>query len=254
MVTALDGAEGAAGEAERLRDVTIGLLAQAESHEADTVIGLANTGNAVEAGDLQGAAAQRDLTVFHAEAARGAATGAAGAADGARQQHVAAQGFAADVDRLGDEVQAFGTNSAQFAAAAKARAQAVAAAAGQVESLRAEVVFFNGVVQQLAGNAGTTSAAASAGSSVQALLDANAIAAQLAGVAAGASEMAQTASTNAGRLFGQSVSQYVARALSASNVAAARAQQADQAAGRAEANAASAAALVAGAGNGGQGR
>jgi hypothetical protein len=254
MVTALDGAEGAAGEAERLRDVTIGLLAQAESHEADTVIGLANTGNAVEAGDLQGAAAQRDLTVFHAEAARGAATGAAGAADGARQQHVAAQGFAADVDRLGDEVQAFGTNSAQFAAAAKARAQAVAAAAGQVESLRAEVVFFNGVVQQLAGNAGTTSAAASAGSSVQALLDANAIAAQLAGVAAGASEMAQTASTNAGRLFGQSVFQYVARALSASNVAAARAQQADQAAGRAEANAASAAALVAGAGNGGQGR
>jgi hypothetical protein len=66
--------------------------------------------------------------------------------------------------------------------------------------------------------------------------------------------MAQTASTNAGRLFGQSVSQYVARALSASNGAAARAQQADPAAGRAEANAASAAALVAGAGNGGQGR
>jgi hypothetical protein len=75
-----------------------------------------------------------------------------------------------------------------------------------------------------------------------------AAAAQLSAAATQAQQMEQTASTNAGRAFGRSMSQYVARAQAAAAGAEAQAQGASAAATRAEASAATARNLVSSAG------
>jgi hypothetical protein len=72
---------------------------------------------------------------------------------------------------------------------------------------------------------------------------------QLSAAAAQAHTMEQTASTNAGRLFGRSMSQYVARAQAAAAGAEGQSQLASSAAGRAEASADAARNLVSGAGS-----
>jgi len=244
MVTALDGAEGAANAAERALTDATAMRVDAEANEVGAAGGLLRTQLFVDAGDLAGAGTQSALTGTFAAAARASATSAAGHADVAKDQVVIAQGFQADVNRLSPDVLAFGNNRNAFESSAAARRDAVDASRVAGDDLVADVKFYDDVAQALAERAGTGTAAANASGSAAARAQAIAIAAELASSASQAAAMEQTASTNAGRLFGRSVSQYVGRAQSAANAAEAQAILANGAANRAEASASTAASLV----------
>jgi hypothetical protein len=249
MVTALDGAETAAGEAERLRDEAFQFRVLADGHELNSAVGLARTGSAIDDGDLAGAAEQSSLTAGFAAAAQAAADGAADSAVGAKAQATLAVGFAADVNRVSGDVLAFGSNRNQFEAAAASRRAEVEDASEQATALRDDVAFFDEVVQQLSDRAGTPEASRVAGESATSRAQAIAIATQLSAAAASAAALEQTASTTAGRLFGRSVSQYVGRAQAAANVAEVQSTLAAGAAARAAGNASAAAGLVSGSSN-----
>jgi hypothetical protein len=244
MVTALDGAEGAANAAERALTDATAMRVDAEANEVGAAGGLLRTQLFVDAGDLAGAGTQSALTGTFAAAARASATSAAGHADVAKDQVVIAQGFQADVNRLSPDVLAFGNNRNAFESSAAARRDAVDASRVAGDALAADAKFYDDVAQALAERAGTGTAAANASGSAAARAQAIAIAAELASSASQAAAMEQTASTNAGRLFGRSVSQYVGRAQSAANAAEAQAILANGAANRAEASASTAASLV----------
>ncbi|MFM9179960.1 MAG: hypothetical protein ACKOV8_01715, partial [Phycisphaerales bacterium] len=119
-----------------------------------------------------------------------------------------------------------------------------------VDSLRAQVDFYDTVVQTLAGrvdgaraqDAATASAAAGESQAVRAV--AIAAARQLAVQADAARTMATEARTNAGRFLGRAMVNYVANAQEAHLRAIAAATAADEAAGRAEGHAADATSLV----------
>ena len=244
MVAALDGAENAAGAAERALTDATAMRIDAEANEAGAAGGLARTQLFLDSGDVGGAGSQSSLTAVFAAAARSSATSAAAHADVAKDQVVLAQGFQADVNRLSPEVLAFGNNRNQFETAAASRRDAVEVSVAAGEALAADAKFYDDVAQALAERAGTGTAASNAAGSAAARAQAIALAAELASSARQAATMEQTATTNAGRLFGRSVSQYVGRAQAAANAAEAQAILANGAATRAEGSAATASALV----------
>ena len=244
MVAALDGAEGAANAAERSLTDATAMRIDAEANEAGAAGGLLRTQLFLDGGDVAGAGSQSSLTGVFAAAARASATSAASHADAAKDQVVIAQGFEADANRLSADVLAFGNNRNQFESAAASRRDAVDAARAAGDALAADAKFYDDVAQALAERAGTATAASSAAGSAAARAQAVAIAAELASSARTAAAMEQTATTNAGRLFGRSVSQYVGRAQAAANAAEAQAIIANGAANRAEGSAATAASLV----------
>lgn len=250
MVAALDGAEGAKVEAERLEGEAAQFRALAEQHEAGSAVGLARTGAAIDEGDLAGAGQQSQLTGQLAALARTAADDSGNRAQGAKAQSDIARARADDVARVQSGVLAFGSNRNQFQAAAAARRSDVQASSSAAESLRQDVAFYDGVVQVLAERADTVPAGQASAESADARVQAVRIASELASAARSAATLEQTASSNAERLFGRSVSQYVGLAQAAAQRAENQARGASQAADRAQGNAIQAAALVTGAGQG----
>jgi len=244
VVAALDGAELAAGNAERSLASALLMRTSAETNEGSAANGLFRTQLALEAGNVTGASAESALTTGFAVAARSDATAATGHADEAKGHSDLAVAFAADVNRLTPDVTAFGADRPAFEAAAAARQSAVDAAKANGDELAADAAFYDSIVVALADRAGTGAAAGSAAASGAASSQAAAIARQLATMASQAAVLAESASTNAGRLFGRSVAQYVGRAQAAAAGAEVHAIAANAAATRAEGSASTAAALV----------
>lgn len=244
VVAALDGAELAADNAERSLASALLMRTSAETNEGSAANGLFRTQLALEAGNVTGASAESALTTGFAVAARSDATAAAGHADEAKGHSDLAVAFAADVNRLTPDVTAFGADRPAFEAAAAARQSAVDAAKANGDELAADAAFYDSIVVALADRAGTGAAAGSAAASGAASSQAAAIARQLATMASQAAVLAESASTNAGRLFGRSVAQYVGRAQAAAAGAEVHAIAANAAATRAEGSASTAAALV----------
>ena len=247
LAGAFDGAQGAAGAAEAAFASATSFRVEAELQESAAHAGLARTQGALESGDLPAASDQSALTTFAAAASRGAAVSAAGQADVAKSESLRAEEFKRASDRLTPDVERYGANRPDFIAAANARRDAIDGAAAAASNLSSEVKFFDDVAQNLSSRAGTGTAAAAAASSADARTLALAAAAQLASAAVQAHTMAETASTNAGRVFGRSMSQYVARAQAAAAGAEGQAILAGAAATRAEGSADAARTLVSGA-------
>ena len=244
MVAAFDGAEGAAGNAERAFVGATDSRILAEAHEAAAGAGLLRTGAAAQSGDSAGAVTQSNATTASANAARAAATSAVRSAGTAKTESIRAVNFQADASRLQADVDKFGTSRQQFEAAAATRRQAVEAADGTTAALATQAQFFDEVAQALSSRAKTDTAANAAISSSDARSQALAIAAQLNSSVQQARQMEQTASTNAGRLFGRSMGNYVVRAQAAAAGAEAQAIMANAASARAAGSAASAQRIV----------
>jgi hypothetical protein len=244
MVAAFDGAQGAAGNAERAFVGATDSRILAEAHEASAGAGLLRTYAAAQSGDVPGAAIQSNATTASANAARVAAASAVRSAGTAKNESVRALNFQADAVRLQPDVDKFGTNRQQFEAAAASRRQAVETADGTTTALAAQAQFFDDVAQALSSRAKTETAANAAISSSDARSQALAIAAQLNSSVQQARQMEQTASTNAGRLFGRSMGNYVGRAQAAAAGAEAQAIMANAASARAAGSAASAQDIV----------
>ena len=268
-LAALDGAETAAGDAERSRGSALIERDIAVQSEANARFGSEATVALAAEGDLASAAGFRNDTRVEANAARDAADRAIGHADDARDARDAAIGFAADAARLRPDVEQFGTNREQFIAAAGLRNDIVAETLPLLAALQGDIQRYDEVVGDLALR--TDSELVDTYASVSALARARAenlrSALEVLGAStSAAAAMAETASTNAGRLFGRSVTGYLERAtLAYSNPnpdfgrgqqygAAEFAQQADEAAIRAAAHLAAANAAISAANNGsGQG-
>ena len=248
LVAAFDGAEEAAGNAERAFGSATLSRIDAENNEQAAHGGLARTRGALENDNLSAAREQSGLTDLAAGASRSAAILATAYSDTAKSEATRAAGFQVDADRLKPIVQQYGTNREAFVAAASGRRAAIDDANAAASDLSSQAQFFDDVTQVLAARAGTAAAAESAAGSDSARSLALAAAAQLSAAATQAHQMEQTASTNAGRAFGRSMSQYVARAQAAATGAEAQAQGASAAATRAEASAATARNLVSSAG------
>ena len=244
MVAAFDGAEGAAGNAEQAFIGATDSRILAETHEAAAGAGLLRTGAAAQSGDSAGAVIQSAATTESANAARVAATSAVGSAATAKRASISAIRFQADAVRLQPNVDTFGTNRQQFEAAAASRRQAVETADGTTAALATQAQFFDDVAQALSSRAKTDTAANAAIASSDARSQALAIAAQLNSSVQQARQMEQTASTNAGRLFGRSMGNYVGRAQAAAAGAEAQAIMANAASARAAGSAASAQQIV----------
>jgi hypothetical protein len=244
MVAAFDGAEGAAGNAERAFVSATDSRILTEAHEASAGAGLLRTLSAAQSGDSAGAVIQSAATTESANAARAAATSAVGSAETAKTQSVRAIRFQAEAVRLQPDVDTFGTNRQQFEAAAASRRQAVETADGTTAALATQAQFFDDVAQALSSRAKTDVATSAALSSSDARSQALAIAAQLNSSVQQARQMEQTASTNAGRLFGRSMGNYVGRAQAAAAGAEAQAIMANAASARAAGSAASAQGIV----------
>ncbi len=244
MVAAFDGAEGAAGNAEQAFIGATDSRILAEAHEAAAGAGLLRTGAAAQSGDSAGAVIQSAATTESANAARAAATSAVGSAATAKTASIRAIRFQADAVRLQPNVDTFGTNRRQFEAAAALRRQTVETADGTTAALATQAQFFDEVAQALSARAKTDTAANAAISSADARSQALAIAAQLNSSVQQARQMEQTASTNAGRLFGRSMGNYVGRAQAAAAGAEAQAIMANAASARAAGSAASAQRIV----------
>lgn len=240
MVNAFDGAESAAGSAERAFSSASDWRVTAEAHEAAAGAGLLRTGAAAQSGDTAGAVIQSNATTASAGAARFAANGAVTSANTAKTESIRAVNFQSDAARLQPDIDKFGTSRQQFEAAAASRRQAVETADGTTTALAAQAAFFDDVAQALSSRAKTDAAMGAAISSTDARAQAVAIAAQLATSVRQARQMEQTASTNAGRLFGRSMGNYVGRAQAAAAGAEAQAIMANAAAARADGSAASA--------------
>ena len=244
MVAAFDGAQGAAGSAERAFVGARDSRVLAEAHEASAGAGLLRTYAAAQSGDVPGAAIQSNATTASANAARVAAASAVRFSGTAKNESVRALNFQADAVRLQPDVDKFGTNRQQFEAAAASRRQAVETADGTTTALATQAQFFDDVAQALSSRAKTETAANAAISSSDARSQALAIAAQLNSSVQQARQMEQTASTNAGRMFGRSMGGYVARAQAAAAGAEAQAILANAASARAAGSAASAQDIV----------
>ena len=244
MVAAFDGAEGAAGNAERAFVGATDSRILAEAHEAAAGAGLLRTGVAAQSGDSAGAVNQSNATTASANAAGVAAASAVRSAGTAKTESVRAVNFQVDASRLQADVDKFGTNRQQFEAAAASRRQTVETADGTTAALATQAQFFDDVAQALSSRAKTDTAANAAISSADARSQALAIAAQLTSSVQQARQMEQTASTNAGRLFGRSMGNYVGRAQAAAAGAEAQAIMANAAAARAAGSAASAQRIV----------
>ena len=248
LVAAFDGAEEAAGNAERAFGSATLSRIDAENNEQAAHGGLARTRGALENDNLSAAREQSGLTDLAAGASRSAAILATAYSDTAKSEATRAATFQVDADRLKPIVQQYGTDREAFVAAASGRRAAIDDANAAASDLSSQAQFFDDVTQVLAARAGTAAAAESAAGSDSARSLALAAAAQLSAAATQAHQMEQTASTNAGRAFGRSMSQYVARAQAAAAGAEAQAQGASAAATRAEASAATARNLVSSAG------
>ena len=248
LVEAFDGAADAAGNAERAFNSATLSRIDAENNEQAAHGGLARTQGALENGNVAGAGEQSNLTTLAALASRGSADSARGYSETAKSESTRAQGFQTSADRLRPVVERYGANREAFVAAAASRRDAIDAADLAAADLSSQAQFFDDVAQVLAARAGTGAAADSAAGSSSARALALAAASQLSAAAAQAHDMEQTASTNAGRLFGKSMSQYVARAQAAAARAEGQSQLAGAAATRAEASATAARNLVTGAG------
>jgi hypothetical protein len=240
MVAAFDGAEGAAGAAERAFTGARDFRMQAESQEAAANAGLLRTTAAVRQGDAAGASTQSNASTAAAAASRSAAIGSAASATTAKIESIRVLGFQVDAARLQADVNKFGTNRQQFETAAASRRQAIEAVDGTTTALAAQAEFFDDVVQALSSRAKTEAATAAGTSSTDARSQALAIAAQLTASVQQARQMEQTASTNAGRMFGRSMVSYVGRAQAAAAGAENQAIMANAAASRAETSASSA--------------
>jgi len=240
MVAAFDGAEGAAGAAERAFTGARDFRMQAESQEAAANAGLLRTTAAVRQGDAAGATTQSNASTAAAAASRSAAIGSAASATTAKIESIRVLGFQVDAARLQADVDKFGTNRQQFETAAASRRQAIEAVDGTTTALAAQAEFFDDVVQALSSRAKTEAATAAGASSTDARSQALAIAAQLTASVQQARQMEQTASTNAGRMFGRSMVSYVGRAQAAAAGAENQAIMANAAASRAETSASSA--------------
>jgi hypothetical protein len=248
LVAAFDGAADAAGNAERaFGNATLSRI-DAENNEQAAHGGLARTQGALENGNVVGAGEQSNLTTLAALASRGSADSARGYSETAKSESTRAQGFQTSADRLRPVVERYGASREAFVAAAASRRDAIDAADLAAADLSSQAQFFDDVAQVLAARAGTGAAADSAAGSSSARALALAAASQLSAAAAQAHDMEQTASTNAGRLFGKSMSQYVARAQAAAARAEGQSQLAGAAATRAEASATAARNLVSGVG------
>ena len=248
LAAAFDGADEAAGNAERAFGSATLSRIDAENNEQAAHGGLARTQGALENGDLASAGEQSGLASLAAVASRGAADLSKGYSDTAKNESTRAQGFQASADRLKPVVERYGANRDAFVAAAASRVGTIDAADAAAANLSSQAQFFDDVAQVLAARAGTGAAADTAAGSDSARRMALAAAAQLSLAATQAHKMEQTASTNAGRLFGRSMSQYVARAQAAAAGAEGQAQLAGAAATRAEASASTARNLVSSAG------
>jgi hypothetical protein len=248
LVAAFDGAADAAGNAERaFGNATLSRI-DAENNEQAAHGGLARTQGALENGNVVGAGEQSNLTTLAALASRGSADSARGYSETAKSESTRAQGFQTSADRLRPVVERYGASREAFVAAAASRRDAIDAADLAAADLSSQAQFFDDVAQVLAARAGTAAAADSAAGSSSARALALAAASQLSAAAVQAREMEQTASTNAGRLFGKSMAQYVARAQVAAARAEGQSQLAGAAATRAETSATAARNLVSGAG------
>jgi hypothetical protein len=268
-LAALDGAQGAAEDAERSRGSARIERDGALQNEANAAFGREATEFFAAEGDLGTAAAFRNDTRTEADSARGAADRALGHAADAREARDEAIAYAADAARLRPDVEAFGSTREQFTAAAATRLDAVQGALPVLAGLRGDIARYDAVVRDLAARAGTDLASFHAQVSAAAKARADEIrdaVVALGASASAAAQMAETASTNAGRMFGRSVTGYLERAaLAYSNPnpdfgrgqqygAAEFAQQADEAAIRAAAHLAAANAAISAANNGnGQG-
>jgi len=244
MVAAFDGAEGAAGNAERAFVGATDSRILAESHEAAAGAGLLRTGAAAQSGDSAGAVIQSNATTASANAAGAAAASAVRSAGTAKTESVRALNFQVDASRLQADVDKFGTTRQQFEDAAASRRQTVETADGTTAALATQAQFFDDVAQALSSRAKTDTATNAAISSSDARSQALAIAAQLNSSVQQARQMEQTASTNAGRLFGRSMGNYVGRAQAAAAGAEAQAIMANAASARAAGSAASAQRIV----------
>jgi hypothetical protein len=240
LVAALDGAELAADRADHAADAATGLRAVAEAREADALAGALATFAAVDAMDAETAGARRDDSVRAAALSRAAADLASDRSveAGAQRNIAIAHQSAALAPQAA--IAAFGDGAAAFTASAVGRLGVVQSADEAAQSLRADAQFYDAVAATLAGRADTEAAAGSASSSAAARALAVQAAQQLAGQAIVAQQLAETASSNAGRMFGRSMAGFVARAQAAADRAIVQAGLAQDAAGRAEGHAAQA--------------
>jgi hypothetical protein len=249
LVAALDGAELAADRADHAANAATGLREVAEAREADAHAGALATFAAVDAMDAGTAGARRDDSVLAAALSRAAADLASDRAVEAGTQRNIALGHQSAAAAPQAALAAFGDGAAAFTAAAVDRLGIIQSADEAAQSLRADAQFYDSVVATLAGRADTESAAGSAASSAAARALAVQAAQQLAGQAIVAQQLAETASSNAGRMFGRSMAGFVTRAQAAADRALVQAGFADAAAGRAAGHAASAVAATGGGGS-----
>lgn len=246
LVAHLDGAEIAADRADHAADAATGLRAVAEAREADALAGAVAAFAAVDARDAEAAGARRDDSVLAAALSRAAADLASDRATEAGVQRDIAAGHQSAAAAPQAAVTAFGDGAAAFTAAAALRLDVVRSANDAAQSLRADAQFYDSVAATLAGRADSATAAGSAASSAAARALAVQAAQQLAGHALVAQQFAESASSNAGRMFGRSMAGFVARAQAAADRAMVQAGLADAAAGRAAGHASSAVAAVGG--------
>jgi hypothetical protein len=243
-VARLDGAQSAASRAEDARDRAFDRRQLAEFHEAGSVTGLKRTLTSLELGasGLGAASDHAVATLGSAEASRLAADAATAFFLVAKDASIEASGHQAAANAIAPDLFKYGNSQAQFDASAAARVGAVQARSASESAaadaiLRNEVEFFDGIVNALDGRTGTEVTAEAAIASGDARALAADAAARLRGYAQQAQQMAEGASSNAGRLFGRSMVQYVQRAQGAAGAAEIHASIAAAAAARAEANA-----------------
>jgi hypothetical protein len=236
MVAALDGAENAAEGAERERGLALLERQNAEAGELNAQVGLARTLGAIDEEDFAGAAAQNQLTQLAATFSRSSADLAIGHATAAAGHAFDAGQFAADVNQLQPLIDAFGGNREAFEAAVANRLGAVGSSLPLLDGLRGDIAMYDNAVQQLAALAGTNVAETHVALSAAARTRADQIGqlvTQLEASLSSAEQLAETASSNAGRMFGRSVTSFVQRAQAAANAAETHATLADAAAVRA---------------------
>jgi hypothetical protein len=256
---ALDAIEADAGDAlgraTTARGASEGARALAESHRDDAQAFLGLTQDRLAVDDLPSAQHSRDGARTSADAS----AFQSGRADAFRADAVAARDeIVMDLDpSMGNVIASFTSSSPSFQSA-QALAAAIAAErpvidgeAALASTLEAQAAYFDAVAQVLAGRAGGGLSAELQGSAA-ALSEVQRISAELASLSTGAAGMASHASTNAGRVFGRSLSTYVAGAQQQVSLATAAANAAAAAAAQANgfANDAAAAVQQHGAGSG----
>jgi hypothetical protein len=247
-VAALDGAQGAAVGAERSAQGAHRERVLAQAHDANATISFTQMSVALGQGDLEGAGLYGNRTINSAGMADGAANNAQGYAQDAAGYYQSAVQYGNTANALQSILAQYGSNSAEFQAAASAFASQVGSADQAMAAIQANANFYDSVAQMLAGRANTDPAWQAAAQSGDSRAQIVAIAAQLASSAQDAAMLEQTAHSNAQRMFFRSARQYVERAGVAANAALRDADLARAAADHAAALAAQAAAAQGGGG------